>query len=186
MSDSAQIKELRSRMEKSLDQLHKEFSGLRTGRASTNMLEPVSVPAYGSRMPINQVGNVTAPEARLLVVTIWDQSLTEAADKAIRDSGLGLNPQTEGNVIRIPVPPLSEERRKELGKVAGKYAENARIAVRGIRRDGMDGVKKQENDKEISEDEAKRNSDLVQKLTDEYIKKIDETLAHKESEIMQV
>lgn len=186
MSDSAAIKELRSRMEKTIDQLHKEFSGLRTGRASTNMLEPVSVPAYGSRMPLNQVGNVTAPEARLLVVTIWDQSVVEAADKAIRDSGLGLNPQTEGNVIRIPVPPLSEERRKELGKVAGKYAEAARIAIRGIRRDGMDAIKKHESDKDISEDEAKRHSDEVQKLTDEFIKKIDDTLVHKEFEIMQV
>lgn len=186
MSDNEQIKNLRSRMEKTVDQMHKEFSGLRTGRASINMLEPVSVPAYGSRVPLNQVGNVTAPEARLLVVTVWDHSVIDATDKAIRDSGLGLNPQTEGNIIRIPVPPLSEERRAELGKVAGKYAENARIAVRAIRRDGMDDLKKQEQSKEISEDELKRNSDAVQKLTDEYVKKIDEILAHKESEIMQV
>ena len=186
MADNAHIKELRTRMEKTLDQLHKEFSGLRTGRASVNMLEPVSVLAYGSRMPINQLGNVNAPEARLLTVTVWDATLAGAVDKAIRDSGLGLNPQTEGNVIRIPVPPLSEERRTELVKVAGKYAETARVAIRGIRRDGMDDLKKQEKDNHISEDEAKRNSEQVQKLTDEFVKKIDDTLAHKEAEIMQV
>lgn len=183
---SLDFDDLRSRMEKSLDQLHKEFSGLRTGRASVNMLDPVMVNAYGSQMPLNQLANVNAPEARLLSVNVWDASMVSSVEKAIRDSGLGLNPQTEGQVLRIPVPPLSEERRAELTKVASKYAEQARIAIRGIRRDGMDTLKQMEKDSEISEDEQKRLETKVQDLTDEYVGKIDDILENKEKDIMQV
>ena len=178
--------DLRRRMEGAFQVLKDEFAGLRTGRASVSMLEPVTVEAYGSRMPLNQVGTVNAPEPRLLSVQVWDQSLVKATEKAIRDAGLGLNPQTEGNTIRVPVPQLSEERRKELQKVGGKYAEQARVSVRNIRRDGMELLKKLEKDKAITEDEQKRKSDEVQKLTDEFIKKIDAALADKEKDIMVI
>jgi ribosome recycling factor len=150
------------------------------------MLDPVVVEAYGSRMPLNQVASVSAPESRLLTVTVWDANNTKAVEKAIANAGLGLNPQPEGNVIRVPIPELNEERRKELTKVAGQYAEQARVAIRNVRRDGMDALKQQEKDKEISEDDQRRLSDEVQKLTDEYIKKIDEMLEHKEKDIMTV
>lgn len=178
--------DFRRRMDGALDVLKNEFQGLRTGRASTSMLEPVTVEAYGSRMPLNQVGTVNAPEPRLLSVQVWDQSLVKATEKAIRDSGLGLNPQTEGNTIRVPIPQLSEERRKELGKVAGKYSETARVSVRNVRRDAMDLLKKLEKDKAITEDDGKRNADAVQKMTDEVIKKIDTMLADKEKDIMVI
>lgn len=183
---SFELKELSNRMDKAVDALKSEFTGLRTGRASIHMLDPIKVDVYGAKMPIGQVGSVNAPEARLLTVTVWDQSNTASVEKAIRDSGLGLNPQTEGNLIRIAVPELNEERRQEITKVAKKYAEDARIAVRNIRRDGMDALKKQEKDKEISEDELKRHSDDVQKITDEHVKTIDDILAHKEKDIMSV
>ena len=173
-------------MDGAVDNLHKEFGGLRTGRASANLLEPVHVDAYGSKMPLNQVGTVSVPEPRMLSVQVWDNNLVKATEKAIRDAGLGLNPQPEGNLIRIPIPDLNEERRAELKKVAGKYAENARISVRNVRRDGMDALKKQEKDNEISEDDLKRLSDDVQKLTDEKIQKIDKMLSDKEQDIMQV
>lgn len=175
---------LQQRMEGAITQLQKEYSGLRTGRASTNLLEHVMVEAYGSMMPISQCGSVSVPEPRMLTVTVWDASITKAVEKAIRDGGLGLNPMAEGTVIRVPVPQLTEERRKELIKVAAKYAEETRIAVRNIRRDGMDGLKKSEKDGDISEDELKRQSDEVQKLTDSYIKKIDDMLAGKEKDMM--
>lgn len=177
---------LRKRMDGAVEVLKGEFGGLRTGRASTNMLEPVQVEIYGTRMPLNQVGTVSVPEPRLLTVQVWDASAVKSVEKAIREAGLGLNPQPEGNLIRVPVPALNEERRKELSKVAGKYAESARVSVRNIRRDGMDGLKAAEKDGGITEDEQKRHSDSVQKLTDEYTKKIDTMLADKEKEIMTV
>jgi ribosome recycling factor len=178
--------DLRRRMEGAQQVLKDEFSGLRTGRASVSMLEPVVVEAYGGKMPINQVGTVNAPEPRMLSVQVWDASLVKSVEKAIRDAGLGLNPMTEGNLLRVPVPQLTEERRKELQKVAGKYAESARVSVRNIRRDGMDLLKKLEKEKALSEDESKRKSEEVQKMTDEYIKKIDQMLADKEKDIMVV
>ncbi len=178
--------DLRRRMEGAVEVLKEEFAGLRTGRASSGMLDPVMVDAYGSKMPLNQVATVNAPEPRLLTVQVWDGSMVSAVEKAIRDSGLGLNPQPEGSVIRVPVPELNEERRQELTKVAGKYAEQARISVRNVRRDGMDTLKKMEKNSDISEDEQKRSADLVQKLTDELIQKIDTMLSDKEKDIMTV
>ena len=186
MSDKFDLKDLKRRMDGAVETLKGEFQGLRTGRAHSSLLEPVRVKAYGSEMPINQVGTVSVPEARMLSVQVWDRSLTSAVEKAIRDSGLGLNPQAEGQVIRVPIPQLSEERRKELSKVAGKYAEQARIAVRNVRRDGMEALKKQAKEGEISEDDQKRLSDKLQKATDEHIKMIDDMLESKEKEIMQV
>lgn len=177
------MNDLKRRMSGALDVLKTEFQGFRTGRASTSMLEPVTVEVYGSKMPLNQVGNISAPEARLLTVTVWDTTNTSAVEKAIRESGLGLNPQAEGTIIRVPIPELNEERRAELCKVAGKYAEQARISVRNIRRDGMDDIK---NDGDLSEDEQKRMSDDVQKLTDEHVKEIDTMLSDKEKDIMTV
>lgn len=185
MADS-DIKELRRRMDGALEALKREFGGLRTGRASTSLLDPVTVEAYGAQVPLNQVGSVNIPEPRMLTVQVWDRKMIGAVEKAIRDAGLGLNPASDGNVVRVPIPPLSEERRSELVKVAAKYAEQARIAVRNIRRDGMEALKKLEKEGDISEDEQRRRSDEIQKLTDEHVKSIDEALAAKESEIMQV
>jgi len=180
------INGLKRRMEGAIEVLRKELGGLRTGRASIHLLEPIQVSAYGSLMPLNQVGTVGVPEPRLITVQVWDKSLVSAVDKAIRESGLGLNPQGEGTLIRVPIPELSQERRQELTKVAHKYAEHARVAVRNVRRDGMEHAKRQEKDHEISQDELRHRSDEIQKLTDGYIKRIDETLAQKEKEIMQV
>lgn len=174
--------DLKRRMDGAIDNLQTEFSGLRTGRASANLLDPVVVDVYGSKMPLNQVGTVSVPEPRMLSVQVWDASNVKAVEKAIRDAGLGLNPMPEGNNIRIPIPDLNEERRADLTKVAGKYAEQARIAVRNVRRDGMDEVKKSEE----PEDEKKRLENEVQKLTDEAIKQIDTMLADKEKDIMTV
>ncbi len=174
------------RMDGALDALRKDFGGLRTGRASTSLLEPIIVEAYGTPMPIPQLATIGAPEPRMLTVQVWDRSMTKAVEKAIRESGLGLNPQGEGTLIRVPIPELNEERRRELSKVAGKYAEQARIAVRNVRRDGMDMLKRHEKDGDISKDEHKHMSDQIQRLTDEHIKKIDDALAAKEQEIMQV
>lgn len=175
--------DLKRRMKGAVESLNKDFSGLRTGRASASMLESVTVDVYGSKMPINQVGNISVPEARLLTVQVWDANNAPAVDKAIRDSGLGLNPQSEGTLIRIPVPDLSEERRAELAKVAKNYAEQARVAVRNVRRDGMEAIKKSDD---FSEDEQKRLSDEVQKMTDDFIKDIDSQLENKEKDIMTV
>ncbi|MEL6662009.1 MAG: ribosome recycling factor [Pseudomonadota bacterium] len=183
---SFDIKDLERRMDGALNSLSEEFSGLRTGRASVNLLDSVMVPAYGSTVPLNQVGSVSVPDSRMLAVNIWDKSVVGAADKAIRDAGLGLNPVVDGTNLRIPIPPLNEERRRDLTKIAGKYAEQARIAVRNVRRDGMDALKKMEKDGEISEDEQRGLSDDVQKLTDQHISRIDEALKGKEAEIMQV
>lgn len=178
--------DLRRRMDGTQQVFKDELAGLRTGRASSNMLEPVEVEVYGSRMPINQVGSISVPEPRLLTVQVWDASAVKSVEKAIRDAGLGLNPQTEGNLIRVPVPALNEDRRKELVKIAGKYAEQARVAIRNIRRDGMDLLKALQKDGDISEDDQKRKADEVQKLTDDFIKKIDTMLADKEKDIMTV
>ncbi|WEK05920.1 MAG: ribosome recycling factor [Candidatus Devosia phytovorans] len=179
------LADLKTRMQKSISSLRDELAGLRTGRASASLLEPVTVEAYGSRMPLNQVATVTVPEARMLSVQVWDRSMANAVEKAIRDSGLGLNPMGEGQIIRVPLPELNEQRRKELAKVAHNYAEAARVAVRHIRRDGMDDLKKAQKDG-LSEDDARVQSDLVQKATDAAVTEIDQVVAAKEAEIMQV
>ena len=175
--------DLQRRMDGAIDNLKTEFQGLRTGRASVSMLEPVTVDVYGSKMPLNQVGTVGVPEPRLLTVQVWDMGNAKAVEKAIRESGLGLNPQAEGALIRVPIPELNEERRKELTKVAGQYAESCRVAIRNVRRDGMDAVKK---DDSLSEDDKKRLEKEVQDLTDQKIKAIDEMLSAKEKDIMTV
>jgi len=180
------IDDIKRRMEGSVSSLKSEFMGLRAGRASTAMLEPIMVDAYGSKMPMNQVGNISAPESRLLTVTVWDASMTAAVEKAIRESDLGLNPMTEGNLIRVPIPDLSEDRRKEMVKVAGRYAEAARVAVRNVRRDGIEAIRSAEKDGLLSEDERHSEEGEVQKLTDQYVKLIDESLVNKEKEITQV
>jgi ribosome recycling factor len=180
------INETKRRMDGALKALHTEFGGLRTGRASTSLLDPVMVEAYGSQMPLSQVGTVGAPEARLLTVQVWDKTMVNAVEKAIMNAGLGLNPMSEGQLIRVPLPDLTEERRKELVKVAGKYAEQAKISVRNVRRDGMDSLKKMEKDGDISQDEHKRFSDQIQSATDEFVGKIDEALANKEKDILKV
>ncbi len=178
--------DLKRRMDGAVDILSTEFGGLRTGRASISLLDPIHVDAYGSSMPLNQVASISVPEPRLITVQVWDNGQVKAVEKAIRDSGLGLNPQPEGNLIRIPIPPLNEERRQEMTKIAGKYSEAARVSVRNVRRDGMDALKKMKGDGKISEDDQKKMSDDVQKLTDDTIKKIDKMLADKEKEIMTV
>ena len=180
------IKDLKRRMDGALQAVKHEFGGLRTGRASASLLEPITVEAYGSSMPMTQVGTISVPEARMLSVQVWDRGLVSAVEKAIRNSGLGLNPMVDGQLVRVPVPELNEERRQELTKVAGKYAEQGRIAVRNVRRDGMEALKRLEKDGEISQDEHKAWADDLQKATDEHIKLIDEALKAKEQEIMQV
>ena len=186
MSDTFDKDALKQRMQGTLDALMKEFSGLRTSRASTALLDPIMVDAYGSQMPLAQVGTVGAPDARMLTVQVWDKSMVKAVEKAIRESGLGLNPSADGQLVRVPMPDLSEERRKELSKVAAKYAEHARVVVRNVRRDGMDLLKKLEKDKTISEDEQHRFSADIQTLTDDFVKKVDTALAQKERDIMQI
>lgn len=180
------LNDLTKRMDGALATLNKEFASLRTGRASTNLLDTIQIEAYGSMLPMNQVGNVTAPEARMLMVNVWDKGMIKAVEKAIRESDMGLNPAVDGQTIRVPIPAPSEERRKEMAKIAHKYAESAKVAVRNVRRDGMDDLKKQEKEKKISEDEQRTQSEKVQKLTDDYIKKIDELLVAKEKDIMSV
>jgi ribosome recycling factor len=182
----ARLNEFGRRMDGALEALHKEFGGLRTGRASAHLLDKVVVQAYGSAMPLNQVGTVNVPEPRMITVQVWDRGLVGAVEKGIRDGGLGLNPASDGQLVRVPIPELSQERRAELSKIAHKYAEQARVAVRNVRRDGMEMLKKQEKDGKISEDEHRGLHDQVQKLTDDHIKKIDDALATKEKEILQV
>ena len=182
-SDGVDLKDLEKRMEGALNALKSEFSGLRTGRASTALVDPIMVDAYGSKMPMSQVGTVTTPEARMIAIQVWDKGMVAAVEKAIRESGLGINPVVDGTNVRIPLPALTEERRVELTKVASKYAEQARVAVRNVRREGMESIKKADG---VSEDEQKKLSDQVQKLTDARVKEIDDTLATKEKEIMQV
>ncbi|MEI6985358.1 MAG: ribosome recycling factor [Rhodospirillaceae bacterium] len=180
------ISDAKRRMEGALESLRKEFSGLRTGRASAGLLEPITVDAYGNHMPLSQVGTIGVPEPRMITVQVWDRSMVKAVEKAIREAGLGLNPQTEGQSIRVPIPDLSQERRQELSKVAHKYAEHAKIAVRNIRRDGMDNLKKLEKTGDISQDIHKTWADKIQQMTDTHIRKIDEALSVKEKDIMQV
>ncbi len=179
-------KDINRRMEGALDVLQREFGGLRTGRASTSLLEPIMVEAYESQMPLNQVATVSVPEPRMLTVQVWDKGLVKAVGKAILESGLGLNPATEGQLLRLPIPPLNEERRIELSKIAGKYAEDTRIAVRNVRRHAMDDFKRSEKENLISQDQHRDHAKEIQALTDEFIKRIDDTLATKEKEIMQV
>lgn len=186
MSDDIDLDDLERRMKGAVDSLKTEFAGLRTGRASASLLEPVSVDVYGSVMPINQVGTVGVPEPRMLTVQVWDKANVSAVEKAIRNSGLGLNPMLDGQLVRIPIPELNEERRRELAKIAVKYAEQARVAVRNVRRDGMDTLKKAEKNKDISEDDHKFYADEVQSLTDKYVGEVDAMTASKEKEIMQV
>ncbi len=183
---SADLKDLTRRMNGAVEVLRKEFAGLRTGRASTGLLEAITVEAYGARMPINQVSSISVPEPRMLTVQVWDNSMVKAVEKSIRESDLGLNPQTDGTLIRVPIPVLSEERRAELSKVAGRYSEQARVAIRNVRRDGMDSLKRLEKDGEIPKDEQHDRGEEIQALTDKIIKEVDEMLATKEKEIMQV
>ena len=180
------IKDLERRMQGAFDSLKREISGLRTGRASANMLEPVHVIVYGSRMPLSQVATVSTPDARTISVTVWDKSQVQAVEKAIREANLGLNPIIDGTLIRLPIPSLNAERRAELAKLAHKYAENGRVNVRGVRREGMDLLKKLEKDGLMTEDDQRKNSTKVQELTDKRIKEIDQLLAVKETEIKQV
>ena len=186
MSEDPVIKVLRRRMDGALEVLRKEFAGLRTGRASASLLDPVVVEAYGNTMPLNQVGTVSVPEPRLIIVQVWDRGNVKATEKAIRVAGLGLNPQTEGQTLRVPIPDLNEERRRELTKVAAKYAEQARVSVRNVRRDGLDLLKKQEKDHKIAQDQHRKLDKDIQALTDETIKKVDALLAQKDKEILQV
>ncbi|GIK96096.1 MAG: ribosome-recycling factor [Alphaproteobacteria bacterium] len=181
-----EMEELGRRMDGALEALRREFAGLRTGRASAHLLEPIVVHAYGSDMPITQVGTISVPEPRMITVQVWDRGLVSAVEKAIRESGLGLNPASDGQLVRVPIPELSQERRQELTKVAHKYAEQARIAVRNVRRDGMEQLKRMEKDGNISQDEHRTWSEKVQKLTDDHIKRVDESLVQKEKEILQV
>ncbi|MGE0652026.1 MAG: ribosome recycling factor [Alphaproteobacteria bacterium] len=180
------IKDIESRMQGAVSVLHEEFTGLRTGRASTSLLDRVVVNAYGSEMPLNQVATVSVPEARLLTVSVWDRGNVSVVEKAIRDAGLGLNPASDGQVVRVPVPELSAERREELAKVAHRYAEQARVSVRNVRRDGMEQIKKLEKDGEISQDEHHAWSEEIQKMTDRMVKEIDQHLAEKDKEIRQI
>jgi ribosome recycling factor len=186
MSTSYNRKDLERRMAGAHTALLTEFAGLRTGRASVSLLDPVQVSAYGQPTPLNQVATVSTPESRLISVQVWDKSMVGAVEKAVRDAGIGLNPVTDGQVLRIPIPPLNEERRAELAKLAGKYAEHARIAVRNVRRDGNDALKVAEKAGEISEDKLKGLSKEIQELTDQFIAKIDASLKEKEQDIMQV
>jgi ribosome recycling factor len=180
------LKEIEKRMRGALTLLKQEFGGLRTGRASPSLLDPITVSVYGQRMPINQVATISAPEPRMITVTVWDKSQVAAVDKAIRESDLGLNPVMDGTTLRLPIPELNQERRTELTKIAGKYAEQARVSVRNVRRDGMDLLKKLEKDHDIGEDEHRTLSTKVQELTDKVVKEIDTALSTKEREIMQV
>ena len=187
MADFSEIKnDTKVRMDKTLEALKADFGSLRAGRAHISLLDGIMVDAYGSMTPLAQVGTISVPDARTLSVSVWDRSMAKAVEKAIMESDLGLNPSSDGQLIRIPIPPLSEERRKELVKVAGKYAEGAKVAVRNIRRDALDEVKKLKKDNAISEDDEKRFENEVQKLTDEATKKVDELLSQKEKDILQV
>jgi len=186
MAESFSLESLQSRMKKSIESLKSDLAGLRTGRASASLLEPIQVEAYGSTMPLNQVATVTVPEPRMLSVQVWDRGMASAVEKAIRESNLGLNPMAEGAVIRVPLPELNEERRRELTKVAHQYAEQARVAVRHVRRDGIELLRKLEKDGEMGQDDARVNTDKVQKATDDAIAEIDALASHKEQEIMQV
>lgn len=183
MSDGPDMKELEKRMDGALASLKSEYAGLRSGRATASLLEPVMVTAYGSEMPLNQVGTIGVPDPRTLSVQVWDKGMVGAVEKAIRESGLDLNPVTDGQTVRVPMPPMTEERRRDLAKMTGKYAEAAKVAIRNVRRDGMEDAKKAEG---VSEDDQKRMQDQIQKLTDQKVKEADDMHAAKEKEIMQV
>ncbi len=180
------IDDLNRRMDGAMEVLRKEFAGLRTGRASPSLLEPVTVEAYGTHMPINQVATIAAPEPRLLTVQVWDKSMVNTAEKAIRDAGLGLNPMSEGQLIRVPIPELNEERRQELSRIAAKYTEQTKVAVRNVRRDGMDRLKRMEKEGELSQDDHHMWSAEIQKITDAHVAKIEGMLTQKQQDIMQV
>ena len=186
MSEGTDLKELKRRMDGAIAAFKSDIASLRTGRASANILDPVTIEAYGSRVPLNQVANITVPEPRMLTVSVWDKSMVGAVERSIRESNLGLNPIVDGQNLRIPLPELNEERRRSLVKVAHEYAEKAKVAIRHVRRDGMDGLKKAEKDGVIGQDESRSLSERVQKMTDETISEIDRLLADKEKEIMQV
>ena len=186
MAETYSKDEMDRRMKGCVATLKSEFAGLRTGRASPALLDPVTVDAYGNQMHISQLGTISTPESRLLTVQVWDRGLVKAVDKAVRDAGLGLNPQVDGQLLRIPIPELNEERRKELVKLAHKYSEQGRISIRNVRRDGMEVLKKLEKDHKISQDDHHKRGDELQKLTDAHIKEIDQALQAKEQEIMQV
>lgn len=186
MTAAFNLKDLDARMHKAIAALKQEFSGLRTGRANPNLLDPITVDAYGSRMPISQLGTITVPEPRTISVQVWDRGLLAATERAIRDSNLGINPVVDGQIIRLRMPDLTQERRKELVKIAHKYAEQARVAVRNVRRDAMDLLKKLEKSGDMSEDDSRKNSTKVQELTDKLIKEVDQALHAKEAEILQV
>lgn len=186
MSGNTDLNEIKRRMDGAISAFKGDLASLRTGRASANILDPVTVDAYGSRVPLNQVANITIPEARMLSVSVWDKSMVSAVDRAIRESNLGLNPIMDGQNLRIPLPELNEERRKSLVKVAHEYAEKAKVAIRNVRRDGMDGLKKAEKDGALGQDDVRSQSERVQKMTDESISDIDRLLIDKEKEIMQV
>ncbi|KPP87662.1 MAG: ribosome recycling factor [Rhodobacteraceae bacterium HLUCCO07] len=178
--------DLERRMQGAMSSLRTEFASLRTGRASASMLEPVTVEAYGQQTPINQVGTVNVPEPRMVTINVWDKSLVRAVEKAIMNSGLGINPQTNGTIVMLPIPELNEERRRDLTRVAAQYAEHARVAIRNVRRDGMDQIKKAKSDAQLSEDDQKFWETEVQEMTDRFIKAVDEALENKQGEIMQV
>lgn len=180
------LDDIKKRMDGALTALKTEYTGLRTGRANIHLLDPIHVDAYGASTPLNQVGAVSAPEPRMLAVQVWDKGVVNAVEKAIRNAGLGVNPIVDGQTIRVPIPPLNEERRRELAKLAGKYAEAARVAVRNVRRDGMEHLKKLEKDGDISQDQHKKFAEQVQQSTDQFVKSVDQALASKEEEIMQV
>ncbi|HEY5073009.1 MAG TPA: ribosome recycling factor [Caulobacteraceae bacterium] len=186
ISEKPDLPKFRSRMEKAVAALKEEFASLRTGRASASLLDQVQVEAYGAKMPINQLGSVSVPEPRSLTVSVWDKAVIVSVERAIRNAGLGLNPVVEGQNLRIPIPPLTEDRRKEIVRLAGKYAEQQRIAVRNVRREAMEDLRKAEKDGSISQDEHRRLDGDVQKMTNEAIAHVDETLINKEHEIMQV
>src|SRR5690348_8622579 len=186
MTEEELLKDLRRRMDGAIEVLRKEFGGLRTGRASAGLLEPVQVSAYGNSVPLNQVASINVPEPRMITVQVWDRGVVKAVDKAIREAGLGLNPQTEGQTIRVPIPELNEERRRELTRVAARYAEEARVSVRNVRRDGIEALRRLEKDGNISQDQQRKLQTDVQHMTDDHIKRIDETLAQKDKEILQV
>ena len=181
-----ELSKYRDRMDKAVAALKDEFAGLRTGRASASLLDPITVEAYGSTMPLNSVAAISVPEPRMIVVSVWDKSMAIPVEKAIRNAGIGLNPIVDGQTLRVPVPALTEERRRDLAKLAGKYAEQQKIAVRNVRRDAMEDLKRAEKDGDVSQDEQKRAEAEVQAFTDAAVRKVDETLKGKEQEIMQV
>jgi ribosome recycling factor len=186
MPEDVLLNDLRRRMDGALEVLRKEFGGLRTGRASASLLEPIMVNAYGNTVPLNQVASINVPEPRMITVQVWDRGVVKAVDRAIRESGLDLNPQTEGQTIRVPIPDLNEERRRNLTRVAAKYAEDARVSVRNVRRDGIETLRRLEKESELSQDEHRKQQREVHHLTDDYIGRIDEALTQKDREILQV